>query len=422
MNTITLRPYQEKGVAFLEEHMRGALHDSPGLGKTPQATEAAINHLPAIVVAPAYLKYQWQEHCLEQYPGTTVALADGSAYKRVKQLERKADWYIVNVEMLRTFALPVHAQTLILDEAHRLSNRHAKQSIHAQKYAQLYPRVYELTATPIRREADGLWQQLRILDPKRFTSYHAFVQTYCITRNTQFGMKVVGISRPKALAALVAEYALGRSYKDVGQEMPRLTHSVVRIDMTKDTATRYRELKDTYRLGDKTFTSAGAMLNTLRRMTMTDEKIAAIRSLVDDTNGEAGTVVFTWYKDSAHTLARALKCPVITGEMTNYHERTRIAKGSSLIVCNIAALTEGVDLSHLRNVIYAEEDYTPGNQEQTMHRVFRPSANTNLDPVRVYYVLHKNSVDETVHSCVMRRIGDAQQIMSIEMGDYEYAA
>lgn len=397
------RPYQIEGIEFLKSHIRGGLTDDPGLGKTLQAVLAA--QTPVIVASPTYLVEQWYEVIKGEFPEATVMPALGSINKRYKAIQSKPDWLIINIEMLRGYEL-YYPDTFIIDEAHHVRSRGAQQSKGAKLVAANSMYVYMLTATPIVKEVDDVWHLLHILDPHAFKSYDRFVKMFCVTTDSPYGPKVIGASNPRGLEALLSRYFLGRTYKEVGLFLPELIETTVRIQESKQFYKDYNDTKHNYSFGPLVFDNALATIMFLRQMARTRTKIRSTLDLLDDLPGKA--VIFTWFKDSAFELANYIRCPAITGDL-DPSERKRIAmEGHDYIVATIPSLSEGVDLSYARNVIFFEEDYTPGVMHQALSRVRRYS--TNTDPVRVYYIHTKGTIDEVIHRMVERRISSIQEI------------
>lgn len=404
------RPYQQVGIDAFLEHKRFANHDKPGCGKSFQASEAAVQHLPVIISCPAYLTLQWKEFLEEQYDGTTVALAQGTYSQRSAQLGRKADWYVLNHEMLKSYLLP-KVNTLVLDEAHHLRGRNAEKSKSAVKLAKTIPNVYELTATPIKRTSDDLYNQLRILDSKTFSSYYRFIEEFCIVTHRGFTPIVRGTSRPKALSLLLDNYRIGRDYSDVGLQVPDVIPHTLLVEFNPQTRARYKAIVNTYR-DDATGTLYGSAiekLHALRRLTLCDEKLDAVKGLIDDvTTKDTGFLLYCHYVATAEYYAKELKATVITGK-TPSAQRLSLAKGSKRVVATIDSLAEGGDLTHLKTLIFVEEDYLSGPAVQTIGRVKRPTL--NLAPVNLYYVMVRATVDEAIHRCVLGRITDSEAVM-----------
>jgi superfamily II DNA or RNA helicase len=303
---------------------------------------------------------------------------------------------------------------LILDESHHFRNHEAKQSKGALDVARDIPYVFELTATPVKKEADDLYMQFKILDPDKFTSYWQFVNTYLwVSSPNGYGTKVHGVRRPQALKDVLRLYGIGRTYKEVDLQLPKLLSKKILVSLDPTSAKVYEMVRRYWRDQEKTYNNYMAALQALRRLTACQPKFDAVQGIVDDADGPV--VVFCWYHETARKLSEMLDCPMITGNMPQT-ERPIVAKGGTHIVATISSLSEGVDLSHSHNVVFVEEDYTPGSRVQALARVRRWSASNADDPTRVlcHYVMADKTVDLTVHNAVEGRVHSLDQIMESE--------
>lgn len=399
------RPYQLEGIRFLQDKQRAMLTDAPGLGKTLQASEAAVR--PVLVAAPTYLTEQWYDFLTEQYPNDRVLLSEGVSRDRQDILKIPAQWYIINIEMLRTYVMP-KVETFIIDESHHVRGRDSQQARGALAVAMLTPRVYLLSATPIIKEPDDLFMQLRLIDGPNFKSYYVFIDKYCKTLNTPWGTKVMGAKNPLEVRLLLRRYALGRSYKEVGLQLPKLIEQNIVVTPTADFKRKYKEVKEGYSFEDMELTSLQQAYQVLRHMTLCKEKLQVLDSLIQDVAHNENVVIFCWYRVTAKALGEHLKAAVVTGEVAS-NERRVLAKSSRITVATIASMSEGVDLSRARVVIFFEEDYTPGIMKQALSRVHRYSEDDT--PIRAYTIYMKGTVDEVVHNAVLRRRTSIREIM-----------
>jgi superfamily II DNA or RNA helicase len=435
MTILIPRPYQVDGINFLEEKKRGALWMSPGLGKTLQAGEVLTSHLPALVVTPGYLTWQWYDFLTTQYPGLSVVVAEGTRAQKTSALHIDVspstsihpgslpDVYITNIETPRYLPLPQRVHTFVIDEAHRYKGRTAQQSKAALLYASHSNRthVIELTATPQKREADDLWMQLRILDPPAFKSYHKFVADYLSVYYHQgFRPIIKGIAKPKALTALVANYAHVLNYADACMDVPPLIPNVINLPLTPAEVQHYRSIRRNYRATmpngpDRTFSNAFQVIDYLRHLTFNQAKIDAITNLVDDAPSDVGFLIYTHYIDHAHQIAAALlptypDTVCITGNTPSY-QRIPAARASKHVVATRDSISEGGDLTHLKVLIYAEQDYT--EDTQATGRTVRPTL--DLTPVNRYDIIYKGTIDEVIYRCRTRRIHDAETIARLAL-------
>lgn len=410
-SNLTLRKYQIEGINKLRELKKALLWDAPGLGKTVQALEAAEK--PILVAAPTYLTEQWYDVVINQFPDYTVRYANGSRSNKEDALaDDSADVTIINIEMLRPphitttgrmtgFRIPRRFKTLIIDEAHHIRNREAAQSKGAYSLAQSCERVLLLSATPMYKSVEDIFYLLHILDPKEFSSYWKFMQEFAYMDNYS---KVLKVRNPAKLRELMSRYGIGRSYADVKLELPPLIRNDVAIRADDAFMKQYREIKRTFVFNDKDIQSMMEAAHLLRRLTA-KAKLQHALEIMDDM-GEG--ILFCWYKSTANAIATLLNLPCIDGD-TPPDERKKIAKDSKFMVATIAALSEGVDLSHLNNVIFFETDWVPGKLHQALSRVrrLRPS----LDPVRVTFIYVKDTIDEIVFASAMGRNMSIREVM-----------
>lgn len=414
------RDYQWEGTNFLKAIRRGFLTDDPGLGKTVQAIRAA--ELPCMVVAPRYLTGQWEEAIKQEHEDAVIARADGTRSQREEILDQKADWYIINLEMLHSYALPVGMRTFINDESHRLRNRRALQSVAAYEFQNKDKdaRIYHLTATPMWKTPDDIWMQARILYPDVdiFKSHKRFVDLFCISINSPFGgPKIVGIKKAMRgpLRDLLRPIMLGRTYKDVGRFLPDVVETTLQLNLPSTYKAIYKQLEDDYSIiygedKQKILMQATTVLHALRQVTAHAGKFDAIKDVIDDNPGRPAVIGF-WYKDHAREMQKILGDKIsvlVTGDLDAV-ERNRLAmeaqRQGKHIVASQESLKEGINLSKYRLFVFGEEHYVPESNRQFMTRVVRDRNDEGKDtePVRVFYVHMKGTIDTSIHSVAKKR-------------------
>lgn len=426
------------------------------MGKTIQAIYAAIGN--TMVIVPDYLKKQWAKVLRTQHPDDIVYVCEGTKVERIATMLRAAKratanvtatsdtdantqprvWLIANKEMLRQYpfdaiAAPIYDEaegcdtppwtTLIIDEAHHFRKENTQQAKGALDLSRVIPRVYLLTATPIIKDPDDLFMQLRLIDEAQFTSYWQFCKTYLVSSQTQYGMKIYGV-RHAPMESLMRRYSIGHTYKQVGLQLPRLIPQEILFDLPPEIRQRYNMVRDYWRDQERNYTNALSAMQALRRITACAAKFDVVKDLVDDLyaadsshtkQSDSGVVTFAWYRDSVHAIAEAIGATPITGD-TKADDRATIARNSTNVACTLAAMSEGVDLSHARTVIFAEEYWTPGTQIQALARVQRWSeADNSLTPVLAYYVMAQGTIDVTVHERLHHRKETLQSIMNAEL-------
>lgn len=480
------RPYQIDGAIWLRQGRAATLkigddgkvvmptrsckmiYDSPGLGKTLQASMALT--VPCIISAPGYLVAQWGDFLNDQFPQWRVKAItqDLSRVQRQAMLDDPdTDIWIVNHEMWAARKEPwkggpepvqffrngrpnpdytfdawhdwyerkqnheeaakrisyhwPKARTLIIDEAHHMRNRKASQSVSIANYADTCDFVFLLTATPQYKDVRDWWHQLRIMDPREYYSYHKWEDFYCYARTST--LYFVYPRRAEPLRESIAQYAMGRTYNDVGLWLPDLIEKTVKVNWHPDLKKAYDSIKRDMAIdsdnGNKIDINPASMLHTLRLFTGCPEKIDAVKQLIKDIPGEEPIILFCWYRDAAELLADefslAPSSVKITGEFSQRERLHRAAQPDSRVKCvTMSAASEGVDWSNASTVVFFEEDYIPGKLYQALSRVRRWSKageGEGKKPIVVYYVHMRASVDEAVHSAVVERNGDIRKIL-----------
>lgn len=219
-----LRDYQQYGFQWLKTlaHYRfgGILADDMGLGKTLQSIAFLLSELPdirqsglpALIVAPASLTYNWLNELKKFTPEIKAVIADGTLTERGRILKNtaKADVIITSYPLLRR-DVQLYAKksfhTLILDEAQTIKN-HTTQTAQAVMALQARHR-FALTGTPVENALEDLWSIFGTVFPGLFPGKKAF---HDLPRET-----VAKRSRP---------FLLRRLKRDVLKELPEKIESV----------------------------------------------------------------------------------------------------------------------------------------------------------------------------------------------------
>ena len=208
-----LYPYQVEGVRLLERfNGRGLLGDQPGLGKTIQVLTYWAKYrssLPAIVVCPASVKWQWKSEA--KRVGLRAVVLERFSERR---LPKGADVYIVNYDILSDrqiskrkgirkgrldALLEIKPNAIGLDEGHYIANPGSKRTRAVKKLCKRIQRIVVATGTPMRKRPMDLFTCLNLLWPKDFPSRWSFGKAHCGPRWTPWGWQYNGATRLKEL-------------------------------------------------------------------------------------------------------------------------------------------------------------------------------------------------------------------------------
>lgn len=463
-STMRIRPYQWEGISKMVRFKRFGNRDRPGMGKTMQAAFAAAiggnmsdetsgKGVKVLIVAPSYLTgtwYDWlrgkDDKSLRRNNGQVIPNVPGKI-RRVhgkREIREKAlrsnkwDWYIVNQEMLdgykdlfielqATKGHPPKFATVIVDESHHFRNHIASRTKTLEIVGVRAERMYPLSATWLWKEVDDLYMPFRLIAPDEFKSYRSFLDLYCIKDETRFGPKVLGVKQEMTshLKQLLGLMSVGRTYKEVGRSLPQLLDNEILIDFPPELRQAYDDLCAYWKTEflDYHVENFSQFLNATRQMTFFPGKVDAIRGKIEE-HARMGhkQVIFTWYSDHCEEAALQLQeydAIAITGTLFKDPEKRKQAAldpRNKIIVANIAALSEGVDLSMARAVYFLEEHWPPGANDQAISRIQRERIyDDDGTPIMAYYAHVKDSIDTVIHERAMQRAGTQMALGLKEM-------
>ncbi|HZG84825.1 DEAD/DEAH box helicase [Paenibacillus sp.] len=224
-----LRDYQKFGYQWLKTLAHygfgGVLADDMGLGKTLQSIayiasvvpDIRQRRMPALVVCPGSLVYNWRNELRKFAPGIRAIVADGSQPERVRKMLRFAETDVVITSYplllrdIRRYAeQPFH--TLILDEAQAFKN-HTTQTARAVKSIRAETR-FALTGTPVENRLEELWSIFNVVFPALFQDRKAF-----------------GNLTKKEIARRARPFMLRRWKRDVLQDLPDKLESLKPVEL-----------------------------------------------------------------------------------------------------------------------------------------------------------------------------------------------
>ena len=403
----TLRPFQEEGMAWLQDTRKAILADDMGLGKTAQAllalqalvVEGRIRS--ALVVCPKSLTANWEEECAIWTPALTI----------IRPLPRTADanrlWtsilgrshvIIASYEQLRPLPQALsdlRMQLVIADEAHRLRRSQAQL---VRSFRQMKTdRFWALTGTPIERHPLDLATLLSVLEPTRFSSRSAASES--------------------DLRSLAAPYLLRRLKADVLEELPQVVDVKETLELTAAQHASYAAVQRRPLHG-----TSGEVLQrlvTLRAICDVDsesessaklDRIVEILGSVRDSGEKA--LVFSYLLRPLdllrNRLARdefGLQSLQLTGAMNSGERRqvlNRFKTDPSFValLCSSRVGGEGLTLTEANHVIFLNEWWNPSANDQARDRVVRLGQDKI---VHVHRFRCRNTVEDALDDILSRK-------------------
>jgi SWI/SNF-related matrix-associated actin-dependent regulator 1 of chromatin subfamily A len=408
--TMKLFPHQEEARDFLLDKRRAILADQPRVGKTLPAAAAALEHLPAIVVCPAIAKTVWEAAFNKLDPSIPVKVITGK--KQAGELIASGVT-IVNYDILSSVTAFTGIKTVVFDECHRLKNNKAIRTKAAMLMMKRIDRVYALSGTPIPNRPIELWPILHGLGIYR-GGWFDFAARYAKMWSAPWGLDVSGASNIPELKALMRPFVLRRKKEDIFMDYKQPQVSLVTFDLPIDKREQSFDA-DALVANPNALMAFEGLAEIMREAGM--RKIKAASEFISDLLQSCEpVVVFAHHKDVVHGLVEELKDHkpvVVVGDTPAIKRTENIAAFQSgqtkVIVGNIAAMSEGVDLSAADTIVFVECTWSTSALEQASSRV----ENINKSGVKpvIYLLTIKASLDHNVLAKVLKKQNIVNQIL-----------
>ena len=403
-----LYPHKEQSKQFLLDTKRAILADQPRVGKTLPTAAAALEHLPALIVCPAIAKTVW-EAAFNKLSDATVRVVNG---KNDAMKTTQHQVVIINYDLLQYFNNAGY-QTLVLDECHRIKNPMAKRTKSATLLMKQIDRVYALSGTPIPNRPVELWPILHGLGIYR-GGWYDFAARYAKMWKAPWGLDVSGSSNIPELKALMKPHVMRRKKEDVFKDYQEPQVSLITFDLPNDK--REQEFDaDALVANPNALLAFEGLAEIMKEAGM--RKVDAAAEFIDDLlNAGEPVVVFAHHKDVVGKLCDELRVhkPVtVVGDTTRAQRDKAIeafqAGKTKCIVGNIAAMSEGVDLSAADTIVFVECTWSTSALEQASSRV-ENIAKHGVKPM-IYILTIRASLDHTVLAKILAKQNIINQII-----------
>jgi SWI/SNF-related matrix-associated actin-dependent regulator 1 of chromatin subfamily A len=452
---VALKPFQTVGVAYASVTRRTFIADEMGLGKTIQALVAleANNAYPAVVACPASLKGNWANEVRRFLPGRSVEVVSGKRPYPVT-----ADVVIVNYDVLSAWkdalAQPV---ALVLDESHYAKTPGAARTKAAQELADSVPAegvVLCLTGTAYQNRPIELISQLQILgqldkivageyqadedpvfafkwafcrneDSKAETGKYTWdgainldklndrLRGTCLVRReraevlglTDTVRVPVTLSLNGALKAYRAAEADILGFLKVQAETRRLVEALAKGE---DDAEAKAQLAGLRAKQAAQAAEALVKLGQLRKLAG-EAKVEATAEWVENfltSNPDKSIVIFAWHKEVQAKLVEALAAyepaQILGGQTDVEAQKARFqAKETRVIVCSIKAASEGHTLTAASDVLFVEQPWHAGAEQQAEDRVNR--IGRTAEAVFAWKLLAEDTIDGDIARLIEKK-------------------
>lgn len=396
---LRLRRYQHKTIKQIGKFKgRALLALDMGTGKTITSLVWAFKNdkLPAVVVCPASVKWQWQDEAWK-HAGLSSIVATGRSPKGKGHIHTKdIDLFIINYDILpgwiKWIDKNIKPKTIILDECHYCKNQQAKRTKAVKKLCKKISHVLALSGTPLTSRPNELFPIINILSPKQFPSFTDFSNTYCKRRKTPWGWKYTGAKNLNRLNKLLLKYNMIRLRKeDVLKELPDKEIQVIPVEMIcrleylkKESRVKQWLQRQAEQRQSKVREPEAQSKMLILKQTAAKLKLKSVFNWIDDFLAESDEklVVFAWHKEIVRKINERYNCAIITGETPPEERKKEIRKFNKNPKCrifcgNIKAAGTGVNglQTASSNVVFIELPWTSADLNQAIDRLHRIGQN-----------------------------------------------
>lgn len=239
--TVELFPYQEKGVnQTLEEfNARVLLAWDMGLGKTISSLAVLKKDpslLPALVVCPASVKYNWEQEALLHF-GWPSSICEGQKPPKAprRSFASAAPITIINFDILvywRDYLRKVGFRTIVVDECQKFKNPTAKRTKAGRTLSHEIPHALFLSGTPIDQRTNEFFSILNMIWPEHYPNFFDYASEYCPPKMTPWGLDYSRSTNTDKLHNELKKIGMIRLRKaDVLDDLPDKTRTIVPMEI-----------------------------------------------------------------------------------------------------------------------------------------------------------------------------------------------
>lgn len=312
-NIEPLRVFQAEDLPWFLKVKRSMILYEPRMGKTVEVCHILASDDECEVILIACSKNAlgvWMDH-LESWfkvlapnktidirvvrgKGGTAAASRQEIYKRLRTADVTIylttfnalinDWpFLESFKSLRF-------DTLIGDEVHtKLKNRKTKSAEIFRKITKSVKRFHPLSGTLAGKWGPAdFWALLNMISPHEFSSYWAFVNTFCHVVEGPFGMEIIGVKNVHNWHLLLARYARIRDRATHASQMPKVERSLLWVDMLPGQRKLYEAMDKTM----VTFTDSSKLIvaaNSLEQF-MVKRQLLTCPAIIDPKLGVGGAM------------------------------------------------------------------------------------------------------------------------------------
>ena len=403
-----------------------------------------------IVTTKAAAVSAWKKDAEKHLENVNVVTAIGDSKNAKKQalIANNGDTfvYVINYESAWRIApelIRTGFDLLVLDESHKAKAHNSAQSKGLAEIASYIPHKIAMTGTGFSERITDVYGQVRALQPVRMPrigwqseilgKWTDFFEKY-VDYFTYEGKKIPkGYKNVDELKEILQPFTL---YVDseVVLDLPNVIDIDYNVPMSNEISTAYQQMSTRFLadlhggivVADNILEQAirlhqitsGYLPNELGEATPIvpdnkNPKLLATLDILDEIGGKP-TVIFTRFREDVNTLQRNLEkngysTKLLTGTI-NQQIEWQYDKQGQILIANIQAGGEGVDLTRARYCIYYSIGHSRTSYIQSLARIRRVGADLNF-PVTYYNLIMENSIDIDIRNAMLGKATLEQSLL-----------
>jgi SNF2 family DNA or RNA helicase len=453
----TLRPYQERGFAWLQFltqwGLGPCLADDMGLGKTIE-TLALIQHdwlkqgkQPVLLICPTSVMENWRREAARFTPDLPLLIHHGATRQKKETFQQEAarQAIVVSSYALLHRDLDLFKQVswrgVILDEAQNIKNPETKQA----KAARAIPAAYRLalTGTPVENHVGDLWSIMEFLNPGLLGTPTAFKRQFWVpiqvTRDATATARLKQLTGPFLLRRLKTD-------PTIISDLPEKLEMKVFCTLTKEQASLYEAVLKELETGldeAEGIQRKGIILGTLTKLKQVcnhpahflgdqsalagrSGKLARLEAMLEEALAEGDrALIFTQFAEMGALLKDYLQ-GVFGQEVLFLHgqvprkQRDRMIErfqhdtaGPAIFILSLKAGGTGLNLTRANHVFHFDRWWNPAVENQATDRAFRIGQQR---VVQVHKLLCAGTLEEQIDTLIEHKQGIAANVVGTGEG------
>lgn len=443
---VEVLPYQLESCRRVVEEMggRAILADEVGLGKTVEAGLVACELMArgqartVLILVPSGLTGQWQDEMAEKFGLRFLVNPEGRQWLEhplvIASLDYAKRERHARLLLRRTFDL------VVVDEAHRLKNRHTQN--HQLVRALRPPYLLLLSATPLQNDLTELYSLVSLVRPDLLGSFNEFWRRFLIDKRTP--------KRPEELRAVLGRVMIRHRRRDLDLVFPEREAALLPLELFPEERALYDEVTRTVReeyhrrllgqgsvlplitLQREVCSSAQAVGGTLTRLARGEggarflpllelaravtrqRKAFTLLGLVREMGEKA--IVFTEFLATQEYLVRLLRQAGVDavafhgGQSAGEKEDAiRRFQGPAQVLVSTECGGQGLNLQFCRRVVNYDLPWNPMRVEQRIGRVHRLGQEAEV--VYIYNLCARDTIEEHILRLLDEKIHLFRQVI-----------